>query len=76
MMMYLMNETILTIERMNEFDRFKSRKRSTELWIQVDAEFLLDKVPGKEPLLWYRVIAVLGDILISSGEKLKAWSST
>ena len=75
-MTYLLDETSVTIERINELDRFELRGRSKELWIQTDAEFFLGKVTGNKPGVWSRVAAATGDILISSGEKLRAWSST
>ena len=75
-MTYLMDEIRLSMERMNELDGFELRGRSRQLWIQADAEFLSDNVIGKKSGLWNRVIAGTGDILISSGEKLKTWNNT
>lgn len=75
-MIYLTNENIVTIERLNELDRFKSHGYSKKLWVQADVEFLLDETMGKRPVLWNHAIERIGDILISSGEKLKAWSGT
>jgi len=74
--MYLINETTVMIERINELDNFNLGRHSIRMRAQADVEFFLDDIMGTKPSFRNRIIFRIGDFLILSGGKLKAWSST